>query len=152
MLQPSRALLAGSCLDRSLIEPDLKRALAERQIHEETQKALLASAKKCQTTDERKALASELAALQDEAGELPTVPRLLADDATPEALAVLMSKHNQRIAMLEAEGGFSIPSPVVIPAVCPTWTRNLMTNPMPTMVPKSPEAKAAFTKWHIRNQ
>ena len=35
----------------SLIEPDLKRALAERQIHEETQKALLASAKKCQTTD-----------------------------------------------------------------------------------------------------
>ena len=46
----------------SLIEPDLKRALAERQIHEETQKALLASAKKCQTTDERKALARELAA------------------------------------------------------------------------------------------
>ena len=44
--------------------------------------------------------------LQDEAGELPTAPRLLADDATPEALAVLMSKHNQRIAMLEAEGGF----------------------------------------------
>ncbi|MDR1083890.1 MAG: DUF3987 domain-containing protein [Deltaproteobacteria bacterium] len=89
-----------------LIEPDLKRALAERQIHEETQKALLASAKKCQTTDERTALACELAALQDEAGDLPTAPRLLADDATPEALAVLMSKHHQRIAMLEAEGGF----------------------------------------------
>ena len=89
-----------------LIEPELKQALAERQIHEETRKTLLASAKKCKTSEERKTLARELADLQNEAGDLPMAPRLLADDVTPEALAVLMSKHNQRIAILEAEGGF----------------------------------------------
>lgn len=33
------------------------------------------------------------------------MPRLLVDDATPEALAVVMASQQQRIAMLEAEGG-----------------------------------------------
>ncbi|SHN71590.1 Protein of unknown function [Desulfovibrio litoralis DSM 11393] len=37
---------------------------------------------------------------------MPTPPRILADDTTPEALAALMANNEQRIAMLEAEGGF----------------------------------------------
>jgi len=67
---------------------------------------LLASAKNCQTPEERKDLARQLAAMKEEAGEPPSALRLLVDDATPEALVTLMSQQGGRLAMLEAEGGF----------------------------------------------
>lgn len=70
------------------------------------QRVLLTSAKKCQSKDDRQALAAKIAQLKNEAPRLPASPRLLADDATPEALAALMAQQGQRIAMLEAEGGF----------------------------------------------
>jgi hypothetical protein len=37
--------------------------------------------------------------------EVPVVPRLLADDITPEAAATLLADHGGRIAILSAEGG-----------------------------------------------
>ena len=36
---------------------------------------------------------------------VPAVPRLLADDATPEAVATLLADHDGRIAILSTEGG-----------------------------------------------
>jgi hypothetical protein len=37
--------------------------------------------------------------------EVPALPRLLADDVTPEALAGFMGDHNECAAIIEAEGG-----------------------------------------------
>jgi hypothetical protein len=37
--------------------------------------------------------------------EVPAVPRLLADDITPEATATLLADHGGRIAVISAEGG-----------------------------------------------
>jgi hypothetical protein len=45
------------------------------------------------------------AAAMAEAITVPTQPRLLADDATPEALASLMAEQGGRIAVLSDEGG-----------------------------------------------
>lgn len=88
------------------IAVELKQAQAEKLVQEEVCHSLLASAKKCQTPDARKELARQINALKEEIASLPIPPRLLADDTTPEALAALMAVHGQRIAMLEAEGGF----------------------------------------------
>ena len=47
----------------------------------------------------------EIADLEIELPELPVIPRLFADDVTPEALAALLQKHNERLGIIEAEGG-----------------------------------------------
>lgn len=99
-------LLEWEAEQQRIIAAELKHAKAERLINEAAANSLVASARKCRTADERKDLARQLAALEAELADLPTPPRLLADDTTPEALAALMAAHGQRIAMLEAEGGF----------------------------------------------
>lgn len=45
------------------------------------------------------------AAVLADAIEIPVVPRIVADDVTPEACASLMAEQNGRIAILSAEGG-----------------------------------------------
>lgn len=99
-------LLEWEQRQQQLTAAALTQAQAERQVQEEMQRVLLTSAKKCQSKDDRQALAAKIAQLKNEAPRLPASPRLLADDATPEALAALMAQQGQRIAMLEAEGGF----------------------------------------------
>lgn len=84
----------------------LRQAHCERLVQEEAQKALIQSVRSFKSTEERREIAEKLSVLKAEQSALPVAPRLLADDATPEALAALMAEQNQRIAMLEAEGGF----------------------------------------------
>jgi hypothetical protein len=82
-----------------------KRAISERKSQErlvESRRAKLAGIK------DRAALRAEMAEIADlEAGlpEVPPLPRLFADDVTPEALAVLMAGQHERIGVIEAEGG-----------------------------------------------
>ena len=45
------------------------------------------------------------AAAQADAVEVPTLPRLIADDVTPEAAASLLADQDGRIAIMSAEGG-----------------------------------------------
>ena len=45
------------------------------------------------------------AAMAAEAITVPTLPRLFADDVTPEALGTLLADHGGRMAVLSAEGG-----------------------------------------------
>lgn len=45
------------------------------------------------------------AAAQAEAIAVPVVPRLIADDVTPEATASLLADHGGRVAIISAEGG-----------------------------------------------
>jgi len=84
----------------------LKYAHAQRQVQEELIRVAIAKAKRCQNTTEQHELICQVAQLREEMESLPVAPRLLADDATPEGLAALMAQHDQRIAMIEAEGGF----------------------------------------------
>lgn len=60
-----------------------------------------------ETGDEREAAEREVyeLALELERLEQPIVSRLLADDATPEALVSLLADHGGRIAVISAEGG-----------------------------------------------
>lgn len=81
-------------------------AIAERQVREELHRALLSSARRCKTLEDRHELVAQLVALSEEEAKTPVAPRLLVDDATPEALAMVMAAQQQRIALLEAEGGF----------------------------------------------
>lgn len=54
----------------------------------------------------KQATADAEAALTDlRAIEVPPIPRLVADDCTPEAAASLLAEHGGRIAILSAEGG-----------------------------------------------
>jgi replicative DNA helicase len=83
--------------------PEVARARAEREVAEQRRRRLMAEAAKKNDP----ALTSEVAELsarlarQDESH----VPRLLADDATPEALGGLLARHG-RIAVLAAESAF----------------------------------------------
>lgn len=45
------------------------------------------------------------AAGQAKAIEVPVLPRLVADDVTPEAAASLLADHGGRLAIISAEGG-----------------------------------------------
>lgn len=57
--------------------------------------------------DRRDALSAEAvsAANAAESIEIPTVPRLIADDVTPEAVGSLLAEHGGRMAIISAEGG-----------------------------------------------
>lgn len=59
------------------------------------------------TGDRRDELAAEAvsAASDVERIEIPVVPRLIADDVTPEAAASLLADHGGRLAIISAEGG-----------------------------------------------
>jgi len=43
--------------------------------------------------------------LESELPEVPVIPRLLIDDITPEATADMLSKHGERLSIIEPEGG-----------------------------------------------
>lgn len=91
---------------QKIVAKDLALSQAEYQVLEEAQRALVMSSRKCKTAEERREIACKIAELKKETPNLETSPRFLADDTTPEALAALMAENNQRIAMIEAEGGF----------------------------------------------
>ncbi len=62
------------------------------------------------TDDDRKAAAAAAEAARAAKAEMreievPVIPRLLADDATPEATATLLADHGGRIAIISTEGG-----------------------------------------------
>jgi hypothetical protein len=82
-------------------EADALRDIANRNA--EQAKSLAAKA----TPEKREELIAQAvaAALAAEAITVPTLPRLFADDATPEALTSLMAGNGGRMALLSDEGG-----------------------------------------------
>ncbi len=96
------------------VETELIRDSAARRVEAETtKKAALKWAEKQHTIaagtapeSRREALASAIEAMQAaEAVEVPPVPKLIADDITPEAVASALSEQAGRLAILSAEGG-----------------------------------------------
>lgn len=60
---------------------------------------------KARTDEARREIIEDIKAMERALPEVPLSPRLLADDFTPEALGMLMERHEQRVGVLEAEGG-----------------------------------------------
>ncbi len=100
-----RVLLEWQKLGRLEIEEQIQYATTERKALEKAidyRRTKFASAK---NAEEREVFLNEIRELEKELPEVPVIPRLLADDFTPEALAVIMEQQGQRIGLLEAEGG-----------------------------------------------
>jgi replicative DNA helicase len=95
--------------ERETIEA-VKVSVAERAAHHRVMERALEKAEQAaarvsgverdQAMDEVKFLAKELAGKRP-----PVLPRLIADDATPEKLAGLLNEQGGRLAVLSAEGG-----------------------------------------------
>jgi replicative DNA helicase len=85
----------------------IREAQVQRDVAQERARAAIRKAHSLTSDEDPKTLeqeAAEMAAMA-EAITVPSVPRLLADDATPEALASLMAEQGGRIALISAEGG-----------------------------------------------
>lgn len=87
------------------MQGEIRDIRSERLTLEETIKRTRNKAANAKKTDERRALIKEIKQMERDLPEIPEVPRILADDFTPEALAVLMDRHQERIGLMEAEGG-----------------------------------------------
>ena len=83
------------------IEPKTERDILERELQEaKTQAAKARGPDRAQRSVEAESLARSLATF-----EVPTTPRLLADDVTPEAVSGLLAEQGGRLAIASAEGG-----------------------------------------------
>ena len=89
-----------------LLGPEIAQVQVERDILEKRVQELKGRAAKANEpeTTELKNEAVELAKQLSATG-IPSLPRLLADDATPEAISKLMTEQDGRIAIFSAEGG-----------------------------------------------
>ena len=85
--------------------PVVREAQSQRQTLEKfiEKKRGLAASKK--TLAEVQEAQREILELEDQLPEIPVIPRLLADNCTPEALAVLMAQTGGCISIITAEGG-----------------------------------------------
>ncbi|WP_300645504.1 DUF3987 domain-containing protein [uncultured Desulfovibrio sp.] len=85
--------------------PAVREAQSQRQTLEKfiEKKRGLAASKK--TLAEVQEAQREILELEDQLPEIPVIPRLLADNCTPEALAVLMAQTGGCISIITAEGG-----------------------------------------------
>lgn len=87
--------------------PGVAEAKTRREAIEQRRRKLIQDAGRADTSVERESLATEAGSLAAELAEQdePHVPRLLADDATPEALAGLLARY-RKIAIIAAESAF----------------------------------------------
>lgn len=88
---------------RSLDE--IRDTLSKRRTMEKAVEKARTKAASAKTAEERRQAAEEICQMERELPEVPTLPRLLVDDVTPEALAPIMAGSGESIGMLEAEGG-----------------------------------------------
>ncbi len=85
-----------------ILEGETQRRIAQR----DAERAAMAASGLDNDDARKKATADAIAAAQlAEAITVPVMPRLLADDVTPEAAASLLAEQGGRIAVLSAEGG-----------------------------------------------
>jgi hypothetical protein len=100
-----RPLVEWQAAKRQEVQESIRDAESERKSLEKAIEAKRAKIAQASTEEARWGLIEEVKRMERSLPEVPAVPRLLADDFTPEAAAVLMAQHEQRIGVLEAEGG-----------------------------------------------
>jgi Protein of unknown function (DUF3987) len=102
--------LAGQ-MARLELEQDLSIAVAKTERLERDAVSAAIKAAKSEATEDDKAAAEVAAQAARDAKamarqiQVPQLPRLLADDASPAATRELLADHNGRIAIISAEGG-----------------------------------------------
>ncbi len=85
--------------------PRVKEARSARLTLEKAIEAKRTKAAKAASLAQIEALQQEILEMENQLPAVPQVPRLLADNTTPEALAVLMEAMGGCIAIVSAEGG-----------------------------------------------
>ncbi|MBI5524132.1 MAG: DUF3987 domain-containing protein, partial [Desulfarculus sp.] len=87
----------------------MKDTIITKASERKSQEALIAGLRgklsKPEQSAKRQELFQEIASLEACLPDVPKAPRLLADDLTPEAAAVLMAEHGERLGIISAEGG-----------------------------------------------
>ena len=100
LLAAEKRLVEAARADR--IEAQSRKQIAEQAADRAKQAAVKASG----TDNSDEAISNAVHAAEIAEGiEVPAVPRLVADDATPEAIASLMAEQGGRIAIISAEPG-----------------------------------------------
>lgn len=96
-----------SAVTRPLLEWERIQAEANRQAVIEAEEAQKALTREIELLRKKGAPSTQIIPLREhlERIEVPTAPRLVADDITPERAASLMGENGERLAILSAEGG-----------------------------------------------
>jgi hypothetical protein len=100
-----RPLVEWQTAKRQEMAEVIREAESTRKTLEKAIESKRARAANAATPEDRQDMVREILAMEKDLPEIPISPRLLADDFTPEALGALMERHEQRIGVLEAEGG-----------------------------------------------
>lgn len=108
----------SSCLDKMVepiitwerqearrIGPKIKEATIKREGEDSRLNSLKQKFGKEGDPDKREKIQQEMIELSLNLTEVPAMPRLWTQDATPEKIAVMMSEQGERMAMFSAEGG-----------------------------------------------
>ena len=100
-----KPLVEWQAAKREEMRDVIRDAESERKTLEKAIEAKRTKAAQAATAEARRDIIEEVKAMERELPEVPVAPRLLADDFTPEALASLMERQEEKIGLLEAEGG-----------------------------------------------
>lgn len=103
--QCKRPLVEWQIANTQAMRELIRDAKSEQKTLEKTLDAKRTLAAKAKSDAIRQEIINEIKVLERSIPEVPVPPRLLADDFTPEALGMLMERQEQRIGVLEAEGG-----------------------------------------------
>jgi hypothetical protein len=90
---------------RQLMEPEIKRATSAVKTMQARAEKLRAKAAGSPNPTEVATLLAEIARIEAELPQIPTVPRLIAEDVTPEHLGTMMAANGERMGMFSDEGG-----------------------------------------------
>lgn len=100
-----RPLVEWQKAKQAEMKDKIKTLSSERQTLEEAIQLARKKAARAKTVESRKEEIERIKTLEAELPSIPAMPMLLADDFTPEALGALMADQDQRIGVMEAEGG-----------------------------------------------
>lgn len=101
----SKPLLDWEMCRARELEPEVKDAKSKAKTFERMIEHQRGRAAKAKSQEERARIIDDIRELERDMPIVPTVPRLLADDITPEAAAPLMQQNNERLGIMSAEGG-----------------------------------------------
>lgn len=107
MREVTAPLIAWEAKEAEQVAPQITRMTQRWAMSKKRLEAAIDRAAKAKTKGEREPLELEVEELSEDHSKIvvPVEPRILADDATPEALASLLAQHGGRIAIFSAEGG-----------------------------------------------
>lgn len=85
--------------------PDRKKTLSERKSLKKLIESRRGKLAQIKDEEDRRSEISAIGALEASLPDVPVLPRLFADDTTPEALAILLAEQGERLGVIEAEAG-----------------------------------------------